>query len=186
MELEQIEKTLRPDYLCHQKHQKVNYVGLTPHGFWNLAPFLDDDYLSEWEIFKFKTLFKDQFQKSYIFPSLAFVVMYYASPYYLGLTRKNFSKFKPMKLGCAGVLSYLIYNEINLYPFPSKHFHELVTQPEPRGKYFRTVLKEQQPRKWALISKQLHEMGYNFQEMNEYSNKETMPYPDFKFDNTRR
>ena len=40
------------------------------------------------------------------------------------------------------------------------------------------------PRQWSLISKQLHEQGYNFREMNEYYEKVTMPDVTNKFDNS--
>jgi hypothetical protein len=63
-------------------------------------------------------------------------------------------------------------------------FHEVLTQPEPNGKYIRTILKEQYPRHWSLISKQLHELGYNLREMNEYDNKIYMPDVNNKYDDS--
>jgi hypothetical protein len=65
-----------------------------------------------------------------------------------------------------------------------RHLHEVMTQPEPNGKYVRTTVKELLPRNWSMISKDLHRMGYNFREMNEYSEKDVMPDVTDKFDNT--
>ncbi len=62
--------------------------------------------------------------------------------------------------------------------------HELITQPEPNGQYIRNILKENYPRNWSMISKQLHDIGYNFREMNEYSLKVDMPDVTDKFDNS--
>jgi hypothetical protein len=62
--------------------------------------------------------------------------------------------------------------------------HDVITQPEPNGKYVRTILKENFPRQWSLISKQLHDTGFNFREMNEYSEKKVMPDVTDKFDNS--
>ncbi len=60
----------------------------------------------------------------------------------------------------------------------------MLTQPEPNGKYLRTTVKQEFPRNWAMISKELHRMGYEFKEMNEYSAKEDMPDVTDKFDNS--
>jgi hypothetical protein len=60
----------------------------------------------------------------------------------------------------------------------------VIIQPEPNGKYFRTTIKETYPRNWAMISKDLHAMGFDFREMNEYTGKETMPDVTDKFDNS--
>jgi hypothetical protein len=48
----------------------------------------------------------------------------------------------------------------------------------------RTTLKEEYPRNWAMISKELHRLGFDFREMNEYSGRETMPDVTDKFDNS--
>jgi hypothetical protein len=48
----------------------------------------------------------------------------------------------------------------------------------------RTTLKETYPRNWAMISKELHRLGFDFREMNEYSGKEIMPDVTNKFDNS--
>ena len=60
----------------------------------------------------------------------------------------------------------------------------MVTQPEPNGRYVRRTLKEQFPTNWALISRQLHQMGYDFKEMNEYSDNIYMPDVTYKWDNS--
>ena len=72
----------------------------------------------------------------------------------------------------------------NCYVWPSKSFHEIITQPEPNGKYTRSLFSHNYPRTWAKISKDLYAQGYNFREMNEYSEKETMPDVTNKFDNS--
>jgi hypothetical protein len=59
-----------------------------------------------------------------------------------------------------------------------------VTQPEPNGQYVRNILKENFPRQWSLLSKQLHQQGYDFREMNESTEKLTLPDVDNKFDNS--
>ncbi len=64
-------------------------------------------------------------------------------------------------------------------------FHEVITQPEPNGKYLRTLLKENFPRHWSLMSNRLYNMGYNFREMSEYDARSVLPTADNKFDNTK-
>jgi hypothetical protein len=48
----------------------------------------------------------------------------------------------------------------------------------------RTILKENYPRNWGMISKKLHDMGFDFREMNEYSGKVSIPDVVDKFDNS--
>ena len=48
----------------------------------------------------------------------------------------------------------------------------------------RTLVKEILPRNWSMVSKELHSMGYNFREMNEHSEKDTMPDVTDRFDNS--
>lgn len=40
------------------------------------------------------------------------------------------------------------------------------------------------PRQWGLISKELHNQGYNFREMYEYHESKIMPEATNKFDNS--
>ena len=185
MEISIIEKHLRPEYFKAQKSKKMKYVGIAPKTYFHLMTVIDDDYLSEWECFKFKTLFADMALMSYIVPTIIFMGGYYALPRLLGLKASGaLGRMRKTRVSFGAIFGFMLYREFNLRLFPNRNFHELVTQPEPRGKYFRTLLKENRPTKWAEISKQLHSLGYNFREMNEFSEAETMPLNPNKFDNS--
>ncbi len=186
MEIETIEKTLRPEYYCNQLSKSKSYVGLTPTQVCALTMVIDDSYLSEWELFKFKRLFWESVRNKYIFGGLAVGVGYYSTPYIFGILNVEKAYWRHLKLYTALAVGYVVYREFNIRTIPSRHFHDIITQEEPKGKYLRTVMKETHPRKWSIISKQLADMGYNFKEMNEYSQKETMPHPNNKFDNSLR
>jgi hypothetical protein len=184
MELNIIEKTLRPSFF-HSQHSKTKkYIGLGPASYYQFLPYLDDDYLSEWELFKLKTLNKYYYALSIGVPSLAFLGFYYLSPKIFGYIDGYRPQYKMVRIVLGMSLYSIVYTEMNMYPFPNKHFHELITQPEPRGRFIRKTLKDVHPRKWSLISKELNEMGYNFREMNEYSGKESMPENVNKFDDS--
>ena len=184
MELNVIEKTLRPSYYCQQMNKKKNFVAIGPHAYYQFIRYLDDDYLSEWELFKIKTCNRFFCALSIATPCAVAGLFYYLAPKLLGQIDGYRSHFKTIRLGVGISIASLVYAELNMYPLSNRHFHELITQPEPRGKFVRQTLKETHPRIWSLMSKQLNELGYNFREMNEYSNKITMPEITTKFDNS--
>lgn len=185
MEIPIIEKTLRPCYYKKQQSLKTEYVGLTPFQIMNFYIFLDDEYLSEFETYKLKKVFYSSALLGLISPFVAMYLGYRAAPYFLGYIDKQRSTYRFISISFGIVVGLLVYRELDLRLIPNRHFHEVLTQPEPRGKYVRTVMKNEQPRKWAIISEKLHKLGYNFKEMNEYSGKETMPLPSNKFNNQR-
>ena len=185
MEIPIIEKTLRPDYYKQQLKLKDTYIGIGPQAYFSFLAQIDDDYLSEWELFKFKEMYGEFQRIGFGIFSLTFLATYQLSPYFLGLVSKNLARNRHYKTVGGGIMSIIAYKEINQYMIPNRNFHEVVTQPEPRGKYIRTLLKETQPRKWHMISAKLHSLGYNYKEMNEYSDKTIMPHTHEKFDNSR-
>ena len=133
---------------------------------------------------KFRNEFKYKFLQSVVWPVIIGVGFFVISPYFFRLYSHRIVFYRPLKFVFAfnfGCISWMV---LNAYPWKSKGLHELITQPEPNGKYFRTILKEQFPRNWSLISKQLHESGYNFKEMNEYSDKIFMPDVTYKWDDS--
>jgi hypothetical protein len=89
-----------------------------------------------------------------------------------------------MRFNFALMMTVISYSIASTYSWPSKSFHDIITQPEPNGKYVRSTLKDQFPRHWSHISKDLHSLGFNFREMNEYNNKTEMPDVINKWDNS--
>lgn len=134
---------------------------------------------------KFQSLFNWKIKESFFIPVavLAGCMALSQKMFRLYLHRIVFYRllrytFSFSMAGCA-------YSIVNCYNWSNKIFHEIVTQPEPNGKYVRTLLKESYPRHWSIISNQLHELGYNFKEMNEHSENLYMPDVTYKHDNSR-
>lgn len=184
MEIAEIEKALRPDYYRKQVNKKYNYCSINFLTLMELHSHIDDDYLSEWEVFKFKNMFwRESILKGYLTLFGATAVFHSLLTHrILGIEKKRgFNRYNIFILSF--IFGSLVTKELALRNTQNKDFHEIITQPEPRGKYLRTTLKNSFPRNWSMISKDLHDLGYNFKEMNEYSNKEEMPLPTNKFDN---
>lgn len=141
--------------------------------------------MTDWEVQKFRDVFKIKMLESYVVPSVLAIGYYLAAARLLRLyvDRKVF--YRALKYVIAGNLTVMSYVFLNCYPWPCKQLHEIITQPEPNGKYIRTIIKENYPRHWSMMSKQLYEMGYNFKEMNEYSKNAYMPDITYKFDDSR-
>lgn len=184
MEISTIEKALRPDYFRKQMNKQYNYCSINYLTLNELFHQIDDDYLSEWEVFKFKNMYwKQTFLKGYLaLFGTTFVFHYFITHRLLGVEKKK--AYNRYNIFFISFLCGLIATkELAMRNSQNKDFHEIITQPEPRGKFIRSTLKNSYPRNWAMISKDLHDLGYNFKEMNEYSNKEEMVLPTNKFDN---
>ena len=70
-------------------------------------------------------------------------VVYYAVPKLFNLIdiSNRFSYYRTFRIITTLSITLVIYIAFNTRTLPSKHFHELITQPEPNGKYVRTTLK---------------------------------------------
>jgi hypothetical protein len=134
---------------------------------------------------KFRETFKTKMYESYVAPLVLGLGFYIAAPKMLRLYVHRHIYYRTYKLLFAFNFGTMSYMYLNTKIWPSKTIHELITQPEPNGKYVRSVLKNQFPRNWSQISKQLHESGYNFKEMNEYSENVHMPDVTYKWDDSR-
>ncbi len=124
-------------------------------------------------------------KESYIIPLVLFGVYFRYSGKLLALYVDRIVFYRALKTIVAFNLSTATYIAMNSYAWPNKRFHEIVTQPEPNGKYVRTILKENYPRHWSTMSAKMHDLGYNFKEMNEYSENMYMPDVTYKFDGSR-
>ena len=133
---------------------------------------------------KFRETFKWKWYQCTLGPAVLGVGFYLVAPYFFRIYSHRMIFYRNIKMVFAAQCTIMSWMVINSYPWSDKTIHDLITQPEPNGRYLRRTLKEQFPRNWALISKQLHEMGYNFKEMNEYSENIYMPDVTYKFDNS--
>jgi hypothetical protein len=133
---------------------------------------------------KFRTTFKRKFVESIVLPIVIGISFFAISPYFFRFYSNRIVFYRPLKLIFACNATCISWMYLNAYPWQTPSLHDVITQPEPNGKYVRTILRDQFPRNWSLISKQLQESGYNFREMNEYSDKLNMPDVTYKFDNS--
>lgn len=109
----------------------------------------------------------------------------FAFPYIFKQYVYNVTSMRSIRYAFAFQCCVMSYIYLNTKTWKSVPFHDLITQPEPNGKYLRTILKSNFPNIWAEISSELHKLGYNFKEMNEYSAKEVMPDITYKWDDSR-
>lgn len=134
---------------------------------------------------KFRELFSKMIAKSALFPVVIMIGSYSLVPKMFGLYVNRRVFYRLLKWNVAMITTFLSWTILNAYPWSDKTLHEVLTQPEPNGKYVRALLKDNYPRHWAMISKDLHDLGYNFKEMNEYSENIYMPDVTYKWDASR-
>ena len=133
---------------------------------------------------KFRVLFREKVNQSFYVPAMMYPVFYFLTPKLMGTYIERVQYYRHFKIYISLGMTIFFYHWANCYVWPSKSFHEIVTQPEPNGKYVRSLLAHNLPRSWSMMSKDLHTQGFNFREMNEYSEKEVMPDVTNKFDNS--
>lgn len=179
-----IEKHIRPSYYKKQKNLDNKYVGLPPQSYFSLLKFIDDDYLTEWECLKMRSTFKTMWNLSFTLPLATFGVFWIGFPKMFNMFtyRPQFHRmFRIMFCSANTLCAWVLFNS---FPFPNKQFHQVLTQPDPNGQYIRRIMRDNLPRQWGLISKELHRQGYNLTEMYEYDAALVMPEATNKFDNT--
>ena len=120
MDFSLIEKHLRPSYYKTQKKKSMSNVGLPPQTFFAFICHIDDDYLTDWEVMKFKEVFRKKMFESMGIPIALSIMFYNLSPYFLRIyvNRVHFSRmYKSMICTNLTIMSYLY---INTKPFPNK------------------------------------------------------------------
>ena len=129
---------------------------------------LKDESLSNTSVMRFRNLYACN---SY---AQLNIVLFSAVPAYVGakLLMWNVSRqhanykflFAPF------VLLYLCQSHRNGYKqVPRRLYTEIFTGEGPDGKYIRGEMRKSTPKLWAYVSKQMYDLGYRFEEMNEVS-----------------
>ena len=153
--IKSIEKNLRPDYYKKQIKLDTKYVGLPPQAYFNFLKYIDvidiiylititliqDDYLTEWEVMKFRTVFKSVFFTSFVIPVSTFAVFWLAFPRMFGFIAFRSQFYRSLRLACTLTNMGCVYALVNSFPFPNKQLHQIITQPEPNGQYVRKVMR---------------------------------------------
>ena len=177
----EMEKKLNYErYRMRGKRDK--YCKLSLNYYWDLLKYVDDDYLTEWEILKFKDLY------GYMLSSQ---VLIHASAFGLGVLL-SYPIMHPIiststhgfinRLPVAAMLGFFLSIQAGNWIRPNQYFHEIMAQPNPHGSYIRKVIRYHFPRLWNQTSHTLYENGYNLIEMNEYDSQTRMPELDDEFD----
>jgi hypothetical protein len=129
---------------------------------------LKDETLSNQGIMRFKNLYAVNMYAQ------VSILLWSAVPAYIG-TRLLFWNVSRQHAGYKlifgpFVLFYIMQNYRNGFkPVSRRLYTEIFTDQSPDGKYVRSELRESTPHLWAHISKQLYDLGYRFEEMNEIS-----------------
>jgi hypothetical protein len=148
-----------------------------------LLTYIDDDYLTDYEVLKMKELYAWQLQElsgqfivhtavgwGLTFPLMGPIVKSATHGWYLRL---------PVALTFATFLGV----QASAWERPSKAFHDLVAQPAPHGSYLRRSIKEHFPVWWNSVSANLHQNGYSLPEMNEYDKSTKIQNNHISFNN---
>ena len=164
----EMERILNPAWFKRRTQEKDDYCTLSTSQYWDWLTYIDDDYLTEWEVIKMKELYRCQAQEL----SGQFVVHtaagWFASFFLMGPVFKGWAQNFTMRLPAALTFATFLGVQASNWQRPSKNFHEIMSQPAPHGSYLRRTLKEHFPVWWHETSAQLHANGYSLPEMNEY------------------
>ena len=150
--------------------------------YWDWLTYIDDDYLTDYEVLRMKELYYWQLQElsgqflahTLVGWGLCFPLM---GPIVRGATNGWMLRF-PFALSFATFLGV----QASAWERPSQAFHDLVSQPAPHGSYLRRTLREHFPVWWSSVSSSLHTSGYSLPEMNEYDKATTIQKSHTQFD----
>lgn len=113
MDLSVIEKTLRPAYYKKKANKKILNVGLPSQAYFYFLQHVDDDYLSEWEVMKYRECFKSSWNKGFYIPFGTFALAYALSPILSGIFMQRIYIFRIYRLVqscCLGFMTYFYLN----------------------------------------------------------------------------
>ena len=179
-----LERKLNPKRFF-RRGKRDNLCKISLNYYWDLLKYVDDDYLSEWEILKFKDLYANQLGNMIWQTLSCFGLGYVATSIIMSPTIISPTNGYLLRLPMLAVLTSFLCVQSPHWMRPNQEFHEIMWQPNPHGSYVRKVVRFHFPKLWEDVSANLHENGYNLKEMNEYDNQVEMPELSEKFDTTR-
>ena len=149
-------------------HGGTHDVRLSLNDYRDMMQCLKDESLSNQSVMRFRNLYAvNMYAQLNILAWSAVPAYIGAKLLYLGVNRMH-ANYKLLFGPFA--FFYLIQNYRNGFKqVPRRLYTEILTDETPDGKYVRSELRESTPHLWAHISKQLYELGYRFEEMNEVS-----------------
>ena len=150
--------------------------------YWDMLTYIDDDYLSDYEVLRMKELYAWQLQELSGQAIAHSAVGYLAAVFLMGAKVKGHAYSRHMRLPVAMSFATFLAVQSSSWERENKTFHDMVSQPAPHGSYFRRTLKENFPVWWHDVSANLYQNGYNLPEMNEYDNSTEIQKSHTQFD----
>ena len=138
----------------NRRDQSISRISVAQ--YWDMLYYIDDDYLTDYEVLKMKELYAWQLQElsgqfvlhtavgwGMCFPLMGPIIKSATHGWYLRL---------PVALSFATFLGV----QASSWERPSQSFHDLMCQPAPHGSYLRRSIKEHFPVWWNSVSANLH------------------------------
>ena len=116
--------------------------------YWDFLTYIDDDYLTDYEVLRMKELYRWQLQElSGQFVAHTLVGWLLTFPL-MGPVVKNVAHGMALRLPVTLTFATFLGVQASAWERPNKCFHDLVSQPAPHGSYVRKTLKEHFPVWW--------------------------------------
>ena len=180
-----MEKKLNPNSWALFKYfnrSDKNIAKISTAQYWDWLTYIDDDYLTDYEVLKMKELYHRQLQElSGQFVAHSLVGWFMCYPL-CGPIVKGPHVGWMLRLPFALTFATFLGVQASAWERKNKTFHELISQPAPHGSYLRRTCKEHFPVWWANVSADLHQSGYSLPEMNEYDKATELQKSHTQFD----
>ena len=167
-----MERKLNSTFFKKKMERKMNSCRLTPAQYWDWLTYIDDDYLTQWEVIKMQELYYWQVLDMIIQAGVSFGLGYAATFFVMGPVIKSGAHGKFLRFPFAALFGQFIAIQFSNVPRPAPAFNDVMCQPSPHGSYLRRSIREHFPAWWYTVSQNLHNEGFNFPEMNEYDKQE--------------
>ena len=181
----QMEKKLNPSSWIWYKmanKQDQNVAKISISQYWDWLTYIDDDYLTDYEVLRMKELYYWQLQElSGQFVAHTAIGWLLSFPFMGPVVRGHAHGWK-LRLPFALTIATFLGVQAASWERSNKCFHEIISQPAPHGSYLRRSMREHFPVWWNSVSADLHKSGYSLPEMNEYDKATTIQKSHTKFD----
>ena len=150
--------------------------------YWDWLTYLDDDYLSDYEIIRMKELYYWQLQELTGQTVVHAGVGWGFAVLLMGPIVRSHTHAFWLRFPIAATFTSFLALQAAAWERSNKTFHDLVSQPAPHGSYVRKSIKEHFPVWWHKVSADLHKSGYSLPEMNEYDRATEIQKSHTQFD----
>ena len=109
-----------------RRTKRDKYCKISINYYWDLLKYIDDDYLTEWEVLKFKDLYVNQLGNMICQCTTMAAIGYGLSTFVTAPFFKITQQAQLYRMPTATILIFFLMVQNGFWMRPNKHFHEIM------------------------------------------------------------